>query len=259
MLLLYHGGGSQEVQLVEQLNPVKWELVKRNAVRYLRLSLETPAADLLESTPFELWRGTNGFGDDFELLHANISIERYLDEVLSQSMQSEYYGGIADAMEQINNPLRFIAVDVALDDSEAVPTPLLKITSATVERALRDFETLVRSKGGAASGVDRIHTALHGYLEAVCDDACIQHNDGTDITALFNVVRQHHRKMQSHPPGVEAEQVLRGLARIIDALNPVRNRKSMAHPNDELLQEPEAMLVINAVRTVLHYLNAKLD
>jgi hypothetical protein len=47
-------------------------------------------------------------------------------------------------------------------------------------------------------------------------------------------------------------------ATVVDALNPVRNRGSMAHANATLLDEPEAMLVINAVRTLLHYLNAKI-
>jgi hypothetical protein len=48
------------------------------------------------------------------------------------------------------------------------------------------------------------------------------------------------------------------MSAIIAVLNPVRNRASVAHPNDELLEEPEAMLVINAVRTILQYVNAKL-
>jgi hypothetical protein len=44
---------------------------------------------------------------------------------------------------------------------------------------------------------------------------------------------------------------------IMDVLNPIRNNASMAHPND-LLDPPEAMLVINAARTILHYIDTKL-
>jgi hypothetical protein len=50
---------------------------------------------------------------------------------------------------------------------------------------------------------------------------------------------------------------MRALANIINVLNPVRNRASVAHPNEMLLEEAEAMLVINSVRTLLHYLNAR--
>jgi hypothetical protein len=36
-----------------------------------------------------------------------------------------------------------------------------------------------------------------------------------------------------------------------------RNKATLAHPNDAVLEEDDAMLVINGVRTLLHYLNAK--
>jgi hypothetical protein len=53
-------------------------------------------------------------------------------------------------------------------------------------------------------------------------------------------------------------KLLRALAQIVNAMNPVRNDHSMAHPNGNLLEEPEAMLAANAVRSLLHRLNMKL-
>jgi hypothetical protein len=47
------------------------------------------------------------------------------------------------------------------------------------------------------------------------------------------------------------------MATILDSLNPVRNNASVAHPNNELIGKPEAMLVINTVRTLLSYLESK--
>ncbi|HXE90838.1 MAG TPA: abortive infection family protein [Terriglobales bacterium] len=210
--------------------------------------------------PFELWEGTNSFGDAFELLYATTTVDKYLELELEADTEiaKSRYKRIAHAMEQINNPIRFIAVDVLMEGVQGVPTPQLEVTSAVVERALSDFEALLHSKGGAVSGVDRIHTALHGYLRAVCNQEDIQYSDEADVTALFGLIRHQHPKLQKHPPGVEAQRMLRGLARIVDALNPVRNRKSMAHPNEELLDEPEALLTAHAVRTLLHYLNSKL-
>jgi hypothetical protein len=43
----------------------------------------------------------------------------------------------------------------------------------------------------------------------------------------------------------------------VDALNPLRNKASVAHANPVLLPEPEAMLVINAARSILHYVDEK--
>lgn len=259
MLQLYHGSGSREVQLVSGDNSAVWGLLKRNVIRYLQQKGDKGAAQTLADNPFELWHGTNGFGDPFELLYLNTDIDTYLRfDAEKRTQTAKNYKAIADAMSELDNPVRFIVAEISKDDAEAVSTPDLTITSATVERALDDFEILSRGKGGAVSGVDRIHTALHAYLEAVCHNAGIEHKEDSDITTLFQLIRSQHPKMQKSGPGPEVQRILRALAQIVDTLNPVRNNKSMAHPNQELLEEPEAMLVVNAVKGLLHYLNAKL-
>src|SRR5262249_45556945 len=105
----------------------------------------------------------------------------------------------------------------------------------------------------------RVHTAFHGYLEQICADAGIVVPDDSPITTLFSQIRQKHQKLQITDPQAQqmTVQILRGAAQIVEALNPVRNTKSLAHPNS-LLDEPEAMLAINAIRTMLHYLDSKL-
>lgn len=133
-----------------------------------------------------------------------------------------------------------------------------QITSEVVERAINDAETLIATNG-AISGIDRVHTTLHGYVKAVCDKAKIGYGDDPSMTDLFKVLRERHPRFRELGPREnDINQVLRALGAIMAALNPVRNRASVAHPNDALLEEPEAMLVINAARTILHYLDAKL-
>lgn len=243
--------------------PQYWEPIKRAAVRFLRQRGDSQSADILQDNSFELWQGTNDFGDEFELLYFKASLSKYLEfEQQAEETNSliEYSGHqIANAMEKLNRPIRFIAIAFDTEEPQAVPSPQLKITSEVVERALSDFEALARSKGGAVSGVDRIHTALHGYFEAVCDAANISFKADSPATTLFSLIRQQHPALQRKPPGIEADKILRAIAQIVDVLNPVRNQKSMAHPNEDLLEESEAMLAVNAVRTLLHYLNSKLD
>ena len=38
--------------------------------------------------------------------------------------------------------------------------------------------------------------------------------------------------------------------------NTLRNRSSMAHPNDEIIEEAEAILAVNSTRTILNYVTA---
>jgi hypothetical protein len=145
-----------------------------------------------------------------------------------------------------------------LEGASPVTSPEPRITSAVVERAIGDVETLIQTSG-AVSGVDRIHTGLHGYLGAVCDRAGIPYNRDDSMTRLFKLIRQDHPALQNlGARSQDIERVLQSFASIMDALNPIRNTASIAHPNTDLLEKDEAMLVINAARTMLHYLDAKL-
>jgi hypothetical protein len=126
-----------------------------------------------------------------------------------------------------------------------------------VRRAITDAEALLKTTG-ATSGVDRIHTAVHGHLIALCKAAGLVYPENASLTAVYKVLREQHPKLTSL--GIRAseiDKVLRALSAIMDALQPVRNTASVAHPNDILLERPEALLVINCARTILFYLDAK--
>ena len=130
--------------------------------------------------------------------------------------------------------------------------------SAVVSRAISDAEALLKATG-ATSGVDRVHTALHGYLIALCNAVGIDHAPDAPMTALLKALRREHPRFQDlGPRAADIERVLNGCATIMDALNPLRNRASVAHPNELLLPPDEARLVINIARTLLGYLAAKL-
>lgn len=165
-----------------------------------------------------------------------------------------------------NNELRtqqvhdeFLQLALRLEGAAAVGTPSPTITSRVVERAIADAETLINSSG-ATSGVDRIHTALHGYMRAVCDSQGIAHSKDATMTALFRLIRESHPAFSDlGPRAQDINQIMKAMSSIMDVLNPIRNSASVAHPNADLLDSAEAMLVINTTRTILHYLNAKLS
>jgi abortive infection Abi-like protein len=144
-----------------------------------------------------------------------------------------------------------------LTGAPRVDAPDLRVTSEVVQRALRDAEHLLRTNG-ATSGVDRVHTALHGYCIALCLESGIEAADEAGMTELFKLLSQRHPAFGDMGPRKEdVLRILRALAVILDALNPLRNKTSVAHPNAELLPEPEAMLAINCARSILHYLDQK--
>lgn len=146
------------------------------------------------------------------------------------------------------------------DDSEAVAGINPKVSSDVLQRALLDAATLVVSDGGPTSAVDRIHTALHAYLKAICQSEDIDAPEGATITQLFKALRQEHPRLQVLGNHSETmTRILQSLANIIDSLNPVRNKGSLAHANEHLLDKDDALLAINAAKTIFQYLDARLS
>lgn len=146
-----------------------------------------------------------------------------------------------------------------LRGTSPVATPRPSITSDVVERALNDAETLIE-KHDATSGIDRVHTAFHGFLQAVCNASSIPFSKDANMPALLAAIRDNHPMFAvKGPRDEEITRVIRSLGTIIDALNTIRNRASIAHPNPELLGATEAMLMVNVVRSLLHYLDTKLN
>jgi hypothetical protein len=152
-----------------------------------------------------------------------------------------------------------VAIMARLNSGPLVSDVTPQITSDVVLRALGDAENLIRTRG-PTSAVDRVHTVLHGYLQAVCADAGVLYRQADSMVAIFRALEAHHPKLTaSGPRAQDIKKVLNAFASVLDAMLPVRNQASVAHPNTELLDEPEARLVINASRTILHYLDDKLS
>ena len=262
LISLYRASGSGEIQLLgEARDREEWTKLRNTAVRLLRARHAEHAAGLLEEYPFILHEGTNSFGDEFSVLYLSAPMAQYVDlaERERDPASKASFRTLAETLSEIGPYVRFIAV--ALDKKEG-PVPVSsaspQITSDAVEQALKDAEQLIASRG-ATSGVDRVHTAFHGFLLAVCKKACIEvRGDDPGVTQLFKAIRERHPAFGGET-GRQEEllRITRAVAMIVDALNPLRNRASLAHPNESLLAEPEAMLVINSVRTLLHYIDSR--
>lgn len=130
---------------------------------------------------------------------------------------------------------------------------------ADVHQAIDDADLLLSSPGGAAVSVDRVHTSLHAFLLALCDENSIDYPDEPTMAKLLKSLRSEHPRLATgDKAALDAQKVLQSFGQAFDALNPIRNSSSMAHPNAGLLDEPEALLIVNAGRTIMAYLDARL-
>lgn len=142
---------------------------------------------------------------------------------------------------------------------QAVVTDDLAVESNAVALALKDAAVLIE-RNGNVSGVDRVHTALHGYLRTLCRSYEVEVPADADVTKLFRALREGIPSLKPGGPRQgEISKIQNALATILDALNPIRNQASLAHPNEILLEVDEAALVIDATRSLLNYLNHKVS
>lgn len=145
----------------------------------------------------------------------------------------------------------------------ARPVPLVDapnpvIGSALVERTLNEAAALIRH-GGTPGCVDRVHTALHAYFRAVARECGVPEADDASLAVCFRKIVEAHPQLKPiGPRAQDIERVLKASAAILDALNPVRNMATLAHPNEVLLDEAEATLIVNVARSLLTYVDTKL-
>lgn len=262
MIRFHEGTGSSQFEVLDERFSVgDWARFKTKTCEFLSRRGLWPAAEFLDQHDLVLKRATNTFGDEFCVLHERLPMDKYvlaLDLVEDMQVRANAKDAAQAVQEVTGEYVRFVAVELDSSDTpQAVPSPILKTTSATVERALNDAARLIATEG-STSAVDRVHTAFHGYLRALAREARIDVPDAAGLTEVFKLVRTEHPSFALTGKNHAAiDKILRSLSSVVDALNPLRNHSSVAHANDELLEEPEAMLVINGVRTLLHYFNSR--
>lgn len=125
--------------------------------------------------------------------------------------------------------------------------------------ALGDAQALLRTRG-LTSAVDRVHAALHAFLKGACADASIPFQAEATLNQLLRLLLGQHPSLQQlGPRSDEIRRMLRTSAAIVDAMGTIRNLASLAPPNEELLDKDEALLVLNLARSLIRFLDAKLQ
>lgn len=125
--------------------------------------------------------------------------------------------------------------------------------ASIVSRALSDAKALI-GNANASSAIDRAHTALQGYLVQLCMNKNIDIERDTTTAKAFKLLRQRHPALKPEGPrATDVTRVLQAFSTSIDAFSTIRNKASLAHAN-ELLDEPEATAVVNAIYTIFRYI-----
>jgi hypothetical protein len=271
-IILFGGPNSLHFHQTVPIGADVWEQYRRNALRYLHASGASPGTiSTLEHLPFSCeWKEQydeyeGPFRTDQQLLILRVPVEVFVE--IEQERGSwnqriaEGVPGVVHALNRVGCNIKGVIAEIELDAEnkpiEMIRAEELRITSATVEHALSQARTLIVSHGAPAA-LDRVHTVFHAYLKAACERAQLpMPNDRPGIIELLGLLRKHG--IVSFEPELETLviQTFRGVQKAVDALETFRNEHSLAHPQ-EMLPEPEALLVINVTQAMLRYLDARL-
>lgn len=195
------------------------------------------------------------WGDDDYKGHVLDAVDKMLDKDPMNLRRLVEYDPISRWLREHDRPaLEGLQADAyGMTVAEIIPTG-----SEAAMQALADAQALLESRG-PTSAVDRVHTGLHGFLRGTCEAAGISFNADATANQLLRLLLDQHAALQDlGPRGDEVRRMIRTSVSIVDAMGTVRNRASLAHPNEELLDHEEALFVINLGRSLLRFLDAKL-
>ena len=142
--------------------------------------------------------------DPFTFLPEGTTRERFIHvlEKSSPETQAKIVRGVLAKYPAGSTPLRTEAAHRALvtmaerlEQRGVVTADPPALTSEVVVRALDDAETLLKTSG-PESAVDRVHTALHGHLRFLCEEAHITFDREDTMVGLLKKLRNEHPRLR---------------------------------------------------------------
>ncbi|WP_320927879.1 abortive infection family protein [Hungatella sp.] len=155
---------------------------------------------------------------------------------------------------QGDNLLTSVDIGILVEHYEIIDFSTISLTEV-IRKAISDAELLM-GEGKYDSAFDRVHTAFHGYLRKLLDNKGVAYEESDTLSQLYTKL---HTELSSNIGSTEIAELvkksLRSASGIIAAINEMRNRHSLSHPNDDLLQKREAEFAIRLIKDLSDYIN----
>lgn len=155
---------------------------------------------------------------------------------------------------QGDNLLTSVDIGILVEHYELIDFSTISLTEV-IGKAISDAELLM-GEGKYDSAFDRIHTAFHGYLRKLLDNKGVAYVESDTLSQLYTKL---HTELCSNIGSTEIAELvkrsLRSASGVIAAINEMRNKHSLSHPNNDLLQKREAEFAIRLIKDLSDYIN----
>ena len=149
------------------------------------------------------------------------------------------------------------AQELGSGQTQALPAPTSVSASMAMDQVLKDAAQLLRANGPMAC-VGHVHAALQRYLREACARADLKVADDASVALLFESLRNGHPEFVTLDQHPQVGNVLASIAQALAALDTSQDDASIPQPGQALVEEAEAMLMVNLTRSLFDYLRARL-
>ena len=185
-----------------------------------------------------------------------LHIQAPIDKQSSFMAEREKILEIAESIygRQGDNYLTHIDIGILIEHYEVIDFSSISLTEV-IEKAIADAELLM-SQGKYDSAFDRIHTAFHGYLRKVLDNKSVLYEESDTLSQLYSKLHSEiSSNIGSAPISELVKKCLRSASGVVASINEMRNKHSLSHPNEDLLQKREAEFAIILIKNLSDYIN----
>jgi hypothetical protein len=267
MVLLYgnrrNGQGFAPAQPHPLIVDVQWRMLRQQAMDVLSALGQVRALEILSNFPWEPFIATRGYRESAEILYVEISPRDLvaLELEMDNDARGSPFADIAAALGRVGVQIQFIFAAPAPPGKQHVQVAELTFTTEGVRLALTEAESSIRADNPEGA-LDRLHTVVQGYLRECCKSAGIIDTGDREMTiqALWKRLNEKHPSFAAAVPHDQhTDRIAGAVATALDSLNHLRNRGSAAHPNDKVVGKAEAWLIVDFTRSLLNYIERRLQ
>ena len=147
-----------------------------------------------------------------------------------------------------------LEIDFLLEENEIIDFSEIANIDV-IKNAITDAE-LFMNEGRYDSAFDRIHTAFHGFLRNKLDNLGVNYVESDTLAQLYTKLHSTLATKINSPDVAELiKTAIRSGIGIISAINDIRNRHSLAHPNNTIIDKREAELTLKMIKVITDYIN----
>lgn len=187
------------------------------------------------------------------ILHIQVPLEK--QEAFFQEQKNIL--NVAESIygRQGDNFLTDLDIGILIEEHEVIDFSAISLTEV-ISKAVADAE-LFMSQGKYDSAFDRVHTAFHGFLRKVLDNKGVTYEESDTLSQLYTKL---HDKIESEISFSEiaelVKKTLRSTSGAVSAINEMRNRHSLSHPNSSIIDKREAEFAIKIIKDITDYINS---